>query len=78
MTRKSRLDYFWFILFSWDVNDPTPFKIYLKDTFGPKCVLSKWLVGSLNDYCRKFKLSLTELDGDKWSAFAKIEKGYFA
>lgn len=70
--KMSRLEYFWIIVFQWDLELPTPFQMYTKRDGG---FPTTWLEGALNENMRKMKLRLKSLPGEKYSLYCKIEKG---
>ena len=76
-TPTSRLEYWWFILFQWEINLEQPFQIIVKHVFKDRGIPASWYNGCLSDNCRRLKLCLPDLPGERYSVFAKVEKGIF-
>ena len=74
-TPTSRLEYWWLILFEHDVNLEKPFQIIVKHTLNGGGIPQSWYQGALNNNCRRLILKLKMLPGQKYSVFAKVEKG---
>ena len=75
LVMMSKIDYWWFIVFEWSMETKVPFQIYVKHVFPEQHVPATWVKGSLTDYIRKLKIKIKVLPGEKYSVFAKIEKG---
>ena len=75
---SSDTEYFWFIAFEWNVHEPRPFAIFVREYFGDEDIPDNWFTGKLTDKNRAVKLSLNAVAGKSpYSIFAKIEKGIY-
>ena len=74
--QSSTTNYFWFIAFQWDINEPEPFQIFVREYFGDEDIPDTWFSGRLTDENRAVKLQLNAVAGSNlYSIFAKVEKG---
>ena len=75
--KMSRLEYFWVIIFQWDLDVVNPFQMYVKQVLKDAGFPNSWLEGGLNDNCRKMKLKLKlkSQEAEKYSLYCKLEKG---
>ena len=72
----SDVEYFWFIGFEWNVQEPEPFQIFVREYFGDEDIPETWFSGNLSDKNREVKLDLQAVAGNNpYSIFAKVQKG---
>ena len=73
---SSDTEYFWFIAFEWNIHEPQPFQIFVREYFGDEDIPDNWFTGKLTEDNRAVKLSLNAVAGmSPYSIFAKVEKG---
>ena len=73
---SSDIEYFWFIAFEWNVHEPQPFQIFVREYFADEDIPETWFTGKLTDEYRAIKLSLNAVaTKNPYSIFAKVEKG---
>ena len=68
------VSFHWVILYDWDVDNPTPFGIELKDQFSDS-IPESWYLKKWKPQHRKQKVNLRVFPGRTMSVFCKIEKG---
>ena len=69
----SEVEYNWIVVFSWDVDNESPFEIYQKNAFSSNEIPEQWYTKKLTPTCRHQKLKLSGLRGDLFSVFCKIQ-----
>ena len=73
---ESDIEYFWFIGFEWNVLEPQPFQIFVREYFGDEDIPDNWFTGNLSEENRAVKLQLNAVAGtNPYSIFAKVQKG---
>ena len=70
----SVVEYFFLILFNWDVDDRNPFSCFVWSLFDDNDITHGWITGPLYDSYRMMEISPSCLNG-KYSLFCKVEKG---
>ena len=73
-TVSSRVEYFWLVYFSWDVNEPKPFNIAALHTLKDE-IPDNWIGSALPDNIRMQKRLVPCLGGGFFSIYCKIAKG---
>ena len=74
-TQSSRLEYWWLILFQWNINVENPFQIFVKHSLKNSGIPISWIEGSLSKSVRRKQIKISVLGGSKYSLFCKVEKG---
>ena len=70
--------YFWFIAFEWNVHEPQPFQIFVREYFGDDDIPDNWFTGRLTEEHRAVKLRLNAVASQSvYSIFCKVEKGNY-
>ena len=76
MVHCSKVDYFWFIAFEWNLQEEKPFQIFARQYFGDDDIPNNWFHGSLSEENCLVKLKLHAVASNSvYSVFAKIQKG---
>ena len=74
--KKTDRKYVKCILFSWRPGLKNPFSIFPKENFGPTEIREEWYKFQLKPESRlRILKALASFPGEKWSMFAKVEKG---
>ena len=72
--QPSDVEYFWVIVFHWDIENPNPFSLQHRNAFGESDIPKTWFIFKLRDDLRMKKKYYKVLNGH-YSVFCKVEKG---
>lgn len=71
--KKSVVEYFFLVIFDWNLMAGSPFQMHVWETM--KDFPEGWIKGPLSRVNRKAKIQVSGLGGENYSLFCKVEKG---
>ena len=71
----SDIEYFWVAIFKWEVNNPNPFQVVVRDVFGEDEIPISWFTMKLTTGKRHKKKCYKSFKCKEISIFCKLQKG---